>query len=394
MAAEIVAEFDARLASRERELIEQARAFGQQVVEPAAQQWERDRRHPTEVLRRACQEGLAAIELPTALGGHGCRFSTTLRVVEELARFDFAFAFSLVNHHNAMVRVARAAPALAERLVPRMLSGKVIGATALTEPNHGSDLAVLTTTACPAGDEWLLEGEKAWVTNGAVAGAIVSLAQTEPGSRWRGLATFLIEADRAGFVRQGAYELSGGSAIGVAGFKLANYRAPAEALLEPPGAGFRAALKGINRARAYVAAMCAGMLDAALDHAVRYASRRTAFGRPVIEFQGLQWSLVDADTDLAALRLLAYRAAQQIDGGEDAEVSAAQAKKLAGSRVLGHLAACVQAMGANGLRADHPLMRHLSACKIAAFTDCTTEIMNERLGKLMCAAARGNNAVD
>jgi acrylyl-CoA reductase (NADPH) len=140
--------------------------------------------------------------------------------------------------------------------------------------------------------------------------------------------------------------------------------------------------------------MCAGMLDAALDHAVRYASRRTAFGRPVIEFQGLQWSLVDADTDLAALRLLAYRAAQQIDAGDDADVSAAQAKKLAGSRVLGHLAACVQAMGANGLRADHPLMRHLNACKIAAFTDGTTEMMNERLGKLLVRRRAGNGAGD
>ncbi len=308
-AGEIVAEFDARLAPPEREMIERARDFGRRVVEPAAQQWEHDRRYPREVLRQACQQGLAGIELPTAHGRHGCRFSTTLRVVEELARFDFGFAFSLVNHHNALVRVARARPAVAERLVPRMLSGEVIGATALTEPDHGSDLAALTTAARPAGDDWLLDGEKAWVTNGVVAGAIITLAQTQPGARRRGLATFLVEADRTGFVRQGAYELAGAHAIGVAGFQLANYRAPAEALLEPPGAGLKAGLAGINRARAYVAAMCAGMLDAALDQAVRYASRRTAFGRPVVEFQGLRWSLVDADTDLAALRLLAYSCA-------------------------------------------------------------------------------------
>ena len=125
-----------------------------------------------------------------------------------------------------------------------------------------------------------------------------------------------------------------------------------------------------------------------MAHAVRYASQRQAFGRELIEFQGLRWSLVDADTDLASLRLLAYRAARQIDAGESAEEAAARAKKLAGQRTLGHLAACIQAMGANGLRSDHPLMRHLLACKTACFTDGTTEMMNERLGKLMAERYR------
>jgi acrylyl-CoA reductase (NADPH) len=103
----------------------------------------------------------------------------------------------------------------------------------------------------------------------------------------------------------------------------------------------------------------------------------------VIEFQGLRWSLVDAAADLAALRLLAYRAARLIDTGKHAEEAAATAKKFAGDRVVGHLSACVQAMGANGLRSDYPLMRHLVAAKTACFTDGTTEMMNQRLGKLL-----------
>ena len=129
--------------------------------------------------------------------------------------------------------------------------------------------------------------------------------------------------------------------------------------------------------------MCAGMLDSAIAHAVSAAAARRAFGQRVIDFQGLRWSLVDAETDLAALRLLAYRASRQIDDGANAEDAAARAKKFAGDRALGHVAACVQAMGAQGLRSDHPLMRHLAACKVACFTDGTTEMMNERLGKLL-----------
>jgi acrylyl-CoA reductase (NADPH) len=125
------------------------------------------------------------------------------------------------------------------------------------------------------------------------------------------------------------------------------------------------------------------MLESAIGLAVRYARGREAFGGPLIDLQGLRWSLVDAATDLAALRLLAYRAAREIDAGDDAEEAAAAAKKFAGDRTLPHLAACIQALGAAGLLAEYPLMRHLVAAKAACYADGTTQVMNERLGKLL-----------
>jgi alkylation response protein AidB-like acyl-CoA dehydrogenase len=364
-------------------LIALARDFGRRVVEPSARQWEYERRVPLDALVEACRVGLASIEVPTAFGGYGLGFSVKMRVVEELAKFDFGFAFSLVNHHNCIVRVARASPVLAGRLVPRMLRGELIGCAGYTELEHGSDLGNLTTSAQKVDGGWLLNGAKAWTTNAAVAGVVLTLAQTEPGLGPKGLASFVVEADRAGFVREPPYALHACHAIGVGGFRLENYLAPNEALVDPPGASFVAAMAGINGARCYVAAMCAGMLESAIAEAMRCASSRQAFGQSVLEFQGLRWSLIDADTDLAALRLLAYRAARAIDEGRPATEDAARAKKFAGQRTLGHVAACIQAMGANGLRADHPLMRHLAACKTAGFTDGTTEMMNERLGKLM-----------
>ncbi|MBI3838333.1 MAG: acyl-CoA/acyl-ACP dehydrogenase [Planctomycetia bacterium] len=379
----IVEEFDLYLAPAEREMVERAKEFGQRVVAPGARAWEYERRHPTEALRAACAEGFCGIELSPAFGGRGLRFSTKMRVAEELARYDFGFAFSLLNHHNVTVRIAAGKSALAERLVPRMLSGEAIGCSAFTEPGHGSDLVGLTTLATKVDGGWTLSGEKAWICNAAVADVIITLAQTSPVAGSKGIASFIVEADRPGFLRQSAYALHGAHAIGVAGFRLENYFAPDNALLDPPGTAFKATLSGINGARCYVAAMCAGMLESAIGHAVRYAGERQAFGRKVIEFQGLRWSLVDVQTDLAAMRLLAYRAARQIDAGQSAEESAAYAKKFAGDRTIGHIAACIQVMGANGLRSDHPLMRHLAAAKTACFTDGTTEMMNERLGKLM-----------
>jgi len=379
----IVAEFDATLTREEHLQIDRAGEFARLVVDPQAAQWDRDRRHPTETLRAACAAGLAGVELPKELGGAGLRFSAKLRVAEELAKADFGFAFSLMNHHNALVRIARAPGPLRERLLPRMLAGDAIGCAAYTEPGHGSDLGKLATSADHAAHGWRLNGTKSWITNAAVADVFLTLVQTDPAARSKGIALILVESAGEGFLRASAIELQGVYSIGAGGFELRDYLAPQEALLDPPGEAFRHSLAGINGARCYVAAMCAGMLDAAIDVAVRYTAGREAFGRPLIEFQGLRWSLVDAANDLAALRLLCYRAARLIDEGRDAEEASAAAKKFAGDKTVAHLSTCVQALGANGLRSEFPLMRHLVAAKIACFTDGTTEMMNERLGKLL-----------
>lgn len=384
-AQDIVAQFDACLTPAELAAVATAQQFGQREVAPRAAGWELERRHTSELLRAACSLGLGKIEVPAHRGGLGLRYSAKLRVAEELAGYDFGFAFSLVNHHNATLRVALAETELARRLLPAMLAGDLIGCAAYTEPGHGSDLSHLQTTATKVEGGWRLAGRKAWITNAAVAGVFLTLAQTDPSAGGRGLATFLVEADRPGFGRDEPYALPGGHAIGAGGFRLDDFFVPDEALLDPPGTALRRSLTGINGARTYVAAMCGGMLESALVIAMGYASRREAFGQKLIEFQGLRWSLVDAETDLAALRLLAYHAARQIEAGQDATQAAARAKKFAGERTLPHLAGCLQAMGAHGLLEEHPLSRHLAAAKIACFTDGTTEMMNERLGKLLVA---------
>jgi alkylation response protein AidB-like acyl-CoA dehydrogenase len=386
----IVAEFDATLSAAERDLVNLAHDFGRDQVAPRAPRFAVERRMPLDLLRAACAAGLGRVELPRESGGLGFRFSAKLRAVEELARYDFGFAFSLVNHHNATVRVAAANPAIAERLLPPMLRGDRIGCAAYTEPGHGSDLANLETTARKLDGGWLLNGSKTWVSNGASADVAVTLAQTQPGAGagGGGLATFIVEADRPGFVRGPALDLEAVPAIGLGGFRLNDYRLDDASLLDPPGSSFRNALAGINGARTYVAAMCAAMLESAIEAALDHAQRREAFGQKLAEFQGLRWSLVAAQTDLAALRLLTYRAARALESRGGGEEESARAKKFAGERTLPHIAACIQALGATGLRGELPLMRHLAACKAAAFADGSTEMVTERLGKLMIDRAK------
>ncbi len=391
---DIVREFDGSLTQSETALVNRARQFASEVVAPRAAGWQRGQLDPQATLREACNAGLATIELPSNLGGHGMRFAAKLRIVEELAKADFGFAFALVNHHNALVRVAQAEENTRARLLPELIAGKHFGASAYTEPAHGSDLVQLETYADRTDGGWRVTGSKSWITGAAWAEVFLTLVQVQPRSGAAGIALVLVEADQEGFHRDTPYETSGGRAIGLGGFQLRDYFVPDAAVLQPPGTALRAALDGINGARCYVAAMCAGMLESALDVAIEYTTKRRAFGQPTIEFQGLRWSLVEVATDLAALRLLTYRAARLISSDDPdlrkfAHAAAATAKKFAGDRTLHHLSNCIQSLGANGLREEYPLVRHMLAAKMAAFADGTTEMMNERLGKLLAERVAG-----
>src|SRR6185503_11123008 len=185
--------------------------------------------------------------------------------------------------HNACARFARdGKPAHVARLLPRMLTGEVIGCAGLSEPGVGSDFGGLEMTAERVEGGWKLNGAKAWITNAAVAGLSIAYAQTDRSQGYRGVGCF----------------------------RLVDYIAPDEALLHPPGAAFKSALAGINGARTYVAGMCCGMLQSSLETAVHYTRERKTFGQPVIDHQGVRWKLVDAATYLEAARLLTYRAAR------------------------------------------------------------------------------------
>ena len=372
------------LTAEEAALVERARQFTREVVAPNAARWERERRMPREALREAASLGLLSIEVPKAHGGLGMSFFAKLRVAEELAGACMGFAFSLVNVHNCAWRLALdGAPEHVQRLVPALMRAERLGGAALSEPGAGSDFAAIATTARKVDGGWVLDGEKGWITNAAHGDVYTTYAQTEPGSRGKGIACFVIDGTRPGFERVPPYQLMGGHAIGAGGFRLKDYRATDADLLYPPGQAFKRALTSINGARTYVAAMCCGMLEAALACAVRYGTARRTFGARVVDHQGVRWQLAKAANDLEAARLLTYRAAALIDAGADALLAAAHAKKFAGEMIVARLADCMQAMGANGLREEHPIGRHLALARIANYVDGSTEMQSERIGAVL-----------
>ncbi len=388
-ASGVVREFDASLPPAAQALLARAAAFSAEHVAPFARDWEYQRQLPLDALVRACRAGLAGVEVPAAQGGLGLGFGARVRMVETLARHDAAFAFSLVNHHNVTARLATLPDRPMGGWVPAMLAGELIGCTAMTEPEAGSDFSAIATRARRVAGGWSLTGEKAWITNAAVANVFLTYAQTEPGSGPKGIAGFIVRVDPGdepgltSFTRRPAFALHGAHAIGAGGFALDEFFVPDDQVMYAPGTGFKSAMAGVNAARTYVAALCAGMLDESLAQALAYGESRHAFRRPLLDNQGLRWSLADVASELEAIRLLTYRATRLIEVGEDAQWAAAVAKKFANERAVAGICACMQAMGAHGLRSELPLARHLATARVLSYTDGSVEMMNERIGHLL-----------
>jgi len=329
----------------------------------------------------AATAGLFGFQVPPAFGGAGASFAIKARIAEILAGADFGLAMSLINTQNVANHLARsAAAAVAQRYVPELVTGRKSACTALTEPGAGSDFAAIQTTATEVGGNWRLDGAKAWIINALHAEVLLVYAQTRPGSGAAGIAAFVVDANRAGFVR-GAAMTAAMPAMGTGSFRLDAYLATADEMLFAPGQAFKRAMTSINGARIYVAAMCCGMVDAALTIATDYGRTRSTFGQALFDHQGWRWSLADAAVDLEAARLMVADAAAKLDAGADVQGAAARAKVFATRMAHRQLGALLHAMGAEGLRDCHPFLRHIEGAQAAAFTDGATEMLLERIAR-------------
>ena len=361
--------------------VDKARSFADEHLKPNAEQWEQARQQPEKTLRTAISQ-FAGIGIPEELGGHGESMATLARVYEELAKVDIGFTCALAVHNIVMIEASLIGnTSLRDRYLDKLMSGEAIGAFLLTEPDTGSDATSIQTLATEKNNKYIINGSKAWVTNGVNADLLAIFAQTVPGSSAKGIAGFVIRPDMPGVSAEPAYHMLGNHAMGVNEFKFSNCTAEAELMVFAPGAGFKAAMYGINVARFGVAAMCNGALEGGLNTAVDYAKKREAFGRPIIRHQGLQWQLAEAATQLEASRMLTYRAAEIIDKGEDVTVMAAHAKKFATRAAFEGLSTAMQVMGANGLLRENPLARQMSGARVTYYMDGTTEIQNVVIGR-------------
>jgi len=359
------------------ELLEVAKQFASDVIAPNAEHWERLGRVPYDVFESAGEAGLCGLMVPTALGGRGAGIEGMAAAMEALAGACMNTAFALIVHNNlAGFIAANGTAAHHERYLEAMLTGRRIGAFLLTEPGAGSDAQAIETVAERDGDDWILSGDKAWISNTTSADILSVYVQTAPGSGAKGIAAFLVDADLDGIVRSDGYELMRGHALGTGAFRFDGCRVANDRMILAPGEAFRGAMAGINTARIAVAAMCCGVLRESLAVSVRYAETRAAFGQSTLEFQGLNWMLAEVATNLEAARGLTRAAIEAATNDADTTLAAAHAKKFATRVAFDGIAECMQAMGAAGYRAEYPLARHLASAKMAQFLDGTTQIQN------------------
>jgi alkylation response protein AidB-like acyl-CoA dehydrogenase len=361
--------------------IDKATLFADEHLKPYAEHWEQTKQQPEKTLRMAISQ-FAGIRIPKDLGGNGGSAATIARVYEELAKVDIGFTGALAVHNNVTIAASLIEnTSLRDRYLDKLMSGEAIGAFLLTEPDAGSDASSIRTLATEKNDKYIINGSKAWVTNGVNADLLAVFTQTIPGSSAKGIAGFVIEPDMPGVSAKPAYNMLGNHAMGVNELEFSDCTADAELMVFAPGAGFKAAMYGINVARFGVAAMCNGALEGGLNTAVDYAKKRETFGRPIINHQGLQWQLAEVATQLEAGRMLTYRAAEIIDSGENATVMAAHAKKFATRAAFEGLSTAMQVMGANGLLRENTLARQMSGVRVTYYMDGTTEIQNLVIGR-------------
>lgn len=359
-------------------LLAAIRTFAQIEVEPLTG----TRNWAGPAIRAACMQGLAGIEVPKQLGGLGLPYTVRAAVAEALARVDLAFAFAFINHHNAILRIAESGSTEArERYITPMLRGELIGCTAMSEAGAGSDFTAINMNARKVDGGWQLTGGKHWIGNAVGAEVALVFAQTDAQLGPAGIACFIVRLDAPECRRITDQPLDGLALAGIAGFELNRCFVPDSDVLYPPGQGFKQAMAGVNKARVHIAAMACGLLHSALAQATAYCSTRMVAGQPVLNQQGLRWSLVDVSVTHDVLRLLTQRAAMLIEARDDTAVEAAAAAKLyAGNECLAAIAQCIQAFGALGLAEHKGLTSRLLAAKALCLADGSNEVMRERLG--------------
>ncbi|WP_300556231.1 acyl-CoA dehydrogenase family protein [Limnohabitans sp. Rim8] len=356
--------------------------FVQRHLVLKAAQWGRGLFERQALFEPAGDAGLLSLQVPRAFGGSDLSFGDKVKVLQKLARIDFSAAMALVNSHNVAVQLVKSSPyVLSPLYAGDLMRGRIVACTALTEPNAGSDLGQIQTTAIRHGDGWILNGSKTWIINAAHADGVVVYAQTQAGAGVKGIAAFFVRAESLGFERVAVSTNSALTSMGIGGIRLTNVYCDASHLLYEPGKAFVDIMGAINRARTYVAAMCCAMVSQALTDVRVYGQKRTAFGQSLDQFQGWRWQVAQAATALQAGELLVSAACDLIDQGSEAQTAAAQAKLYSTSMAQTQLGSLLHAMGAEGFLDQYAFLRHLTAAHAASLADGSTAMLLERVAQ-------------
>jgi len=369
--------FDLTLTEEQEQVQRIARDFASERVLPRAAEIDEQGKIPRELLVEMGKLGFMGTYVPERYGGAGLDAVSYVLILEEINRACASTGVVLCTHVSLAVDpiLHFGSEAQKERYLPALAGGEKIGCFALSEPASGSDAAAMRTSAKRAGDAWVLNGTKNFITNGSIGDVAIVFAQTDPSLRGKGIAAFIVEKGTPGFSVGKLEKKLGIRGSDTAQLVFQDCRVPASNLLAEVGEGFRIALSTLDGGRISIAAQAVGIARACLEDSLAYAKQREAFGKKIADFQAIQWMLADMATEIDAARLLTWRAAALKDADEDHILAAAEAKLFASDVAVKAARDCVQIFGGYGYLKDFPAERHYRDAKITEIYEGTSEIM-------------------
>jgi alkylation response protein AidB-like acyl-CoA dehydrogenase len=367
---------DFELTDDQRAIRDVARAFADAELGAKIDPYDQRHEFPHEIVAKLGPLGLMGVLVPEEYGGSGLDYVSYALIVEELNRGDASVGITMWAHNSLCTNhiALFGSPEQKRRWLPRLASGEVLGAWGLTEPGSGSDAAALRTRAAARDGGWILDGSKAFITNASVGGVAVVMARTDPERKSRGISAFVVEKGTPGFSASRPYRKLGLHASDTAELIFEDCRVPADHLLGERGQGFVQAMQVLEGGRIAMAAMAVGIAQAAVDQAVKYMKQRTAFGKTLAEFNGLQGMLADVATEVEVARLLTLRAAWLKDAGRPAMHAAAMAKVFASEAAMKAATKAVQVHGGAGYITEFPVERIFRDAKLTEIGEGTSEI--------------------
>jgi alkylation response protein AidB-like acyl-CoA dehydrogenase len=361
--------------AEQREVQALARDFARQEIEPHAADWDREHTFPRDLFAKLAELGLMGACVPEEYGGAGTDFLSYILVLEELSRADAGVGVTVAVHTSAATLpiLAFGTDEQRSRFVPPLARGEHLGAFALTEPESGSDAGALRTRAEPEGEGWRITGAKQWITNGRYAGTFLLFARTDAETAGaRGVSAFILDADHVRITRD--EEKLGLNSSTTNDLVVEGALVERDRLLHEENKGFRVAMQTLDGGRIGIAAQAVGIAQAAYDVARSYALERRQFGKPIADFQAIQWKLADMSTQIDAARLLVYRAAWRKQQGLSHTEEGAKAKLFASETARRQTAEAIQVLGGYGYTKEFPVERYYRDAKITEIYEGTSEI--------------------
>ena len=358
--------------------------FAAEEVKPRVSAMERAGKIDPDLITKYFEMGLMGIEVPEQYGGAGGSLFMVALAVEEVSKIDAAAAI-LIDVQNTLVNypIARyGSDALKAKYLPRLTSD-TIGAYALSEAGSGSDAFALATRAEQRGDAWVLTGRKMWITNGAEAGVYIVFANTNPDAGYKGITAFIVERGFAGFSVGKKEDKLGIRASSTTELILDGVEVPAENVLGPVGQGYKVAIETLNEGRIGIGAQMIGVSQGALAAATSYVKERNQFGKPLAEFQGIQFQLAQARTETEAARLMVYNAARLKDAGRDIAMEGAMAKLFSSQVAERVTSVSLELFGGYGYTTDYPAEKFYRDAKIGAIYEGTSNMQLNTIAKAM-----------